>query len=67
MEDTQTHYVADATVPPAESHDSSKNSTASTGPLWALAGMMTGKPAPIVSLSDLLYRRCTKVALVVVK
>ena len=39
-EPTQTNYVADATVPPTASNDSSRNST---GPLWALAGIVTGK------------------------
>ena len=39
MESQQTPYVADKSVPPAESSDSQR----STGPLWALAGLMTGK------------------------
>ena len=38
----QTDYVADQAVPPTISNDSSKGSKQG-GPLWALAGVMTGE------------------------
>lgn len=58
MEENQTPYVADNTVPPAQSSDSSKSST--TGPLWALAGMMSGEYLPL--LVDEVFDVCVNLA-----